>query len=68
MTKRYQMLYRERIGNYLHAREDYRREIFSRVREMATVAGLTFALCMEFRLDEEAISGDEPRVRHHRQL
>jgi DNA repair photolyase len=52
MVERYRSLYSERIGGYLHAREDYRREVFSRVREMATAAGMTFALCMEFRLDE----------------
>jgi DNA repair photolyase len=52
MVERYRSLYTERIGSYLHAREDYRREIFSRVRELATAAGMTFALCMEFERDD----------------
>jgi len=52
MVARYRSLYTTRIGGYLHAQEDYRREEFTLVREMATTAGMTFALCMEFGQDD----------------
>ncbi len=46
--KLFMELYVEKIGGYLHANINYRKKIFSALRQMATENGLTFALCMEF--------------------
>lgn len=40
----------ERKGAYLHAGLDYRRRLFSTLRDMCARQGVTFALCMEFDL------------------
>ena len=48
--KKMKRIYRERIGPYLHADFGYRRELFDKARRIAEKVGLTFALCMEFRL------------------
>ena len=53
MAESWRDLYTIRIGSYLHAHQDYRDEIFQQVRERASAAVLSFALCMEFRLDAE---------------
>jgi len=45
-------LYRETIGRVRHADLEYRLRIFSVLREACDRAGLTFALCMEYRLGE----------------
>lgn len=46
--RRFEGLYRERIGTSQHAAEGYRRDLFGFLRGLATEAGLTFALCMEY--------------------
>jgi len=43
-------LYKERIGNSLQARIDYRKRVFSKLREICDRQGVTFALCMEYEL------------------
>lgn len=45
----YRRLYTERIG-YLNAKIDYRKKIFTFLRELCDKKGLTFALCMEYQL------------------
>ncbi|MDP8234590.1 MAG: hypothetical protein P9M06_07350 [Candidatus Saelkia tenebricola] len=47
--EKYVSLYHERIGNYMHADIDYRLEIFNFLRQEADKAGLSFALCMEYK-------------------
>lgn len=48
--RRFEGLYRERIGTSQHAAEGYRRDLFAFLRGLAGEAGLTFALCMEYVL------------------
>jgi DNA repair photolyase len=48
---RLRSLYGESIDGSLHANLDYRRRIFSLLRRECDLAGVTFALCMEYRLD-----------------
>ena len=48
LLDKYRDLYIERMRNSLHARIEYRKALFSRVRDMATSLGITFSLCMEF--------------------
>ena len=45
-------LYREVIDGALHAQLEYRRTVFSRLREECDKAGITFALCMEYQLED----------------
>lgn len=45
----YRRLYTERIG-YLNTKIDYRKKIFTFLRELCDKKGLTFALCMEYEL------------------
>lgn len=45
----YRQLYTERIG-YLNTKIDYRKKIFTFLRELCDKKGLTFALCMEYEL------------------
>lgn len=45
----YQHLYTERIG-YINAKIDYRKKIFTFLRNLCDKKGLTFALCMEYEL------------------
>jgi DNA repair photolyase len=45
-------LYREVIDGALHAQLEYRRAVFSRLREECDKAGITFALCMEYHLED----------------
>ncbi len=45
----YQNLYTERIG-CLNAKIDYRKKIFTFLRELCDKKGLTFALCMEYEV------------------
>ena len=45
-------LYRERIGNSLHARIDYRKRVFGKLRETCDRLGVTYALCMEYELKD----------------
>jgi len=52
LTSRVKRLYRELIDGSLHADLDYRRAVFSRLREECDRAGVTFALCMEYRLED----------------
>lgn len=46
----YGKLYQEVMGSYLHAQIDYRRRVFSFLREECDKRNVTFALCMEFKL------------------
>lgn len=49
----YESLFCERIDGSLNARIDYRKELFSKLRELCVENELSFALCMEFeRLPE----------------
>lgn len=49
-------LYIERIDGYLHARIDYRKRIFERMRSLCDRLGVTFALCMEYEvIDGKAV-------------
>ncbi len=52
LSMRLKRLYREPIDGSLHADLAYRRAIFSRLREECDRTGLTFALCMEYYLDD----------------
>jgi DNA repair photolyase len=45
-------LYSERLDGSLHAALDYRRKVFDVLRNLCEARGLTFALCMEYRLVE----------------
>jgi len=51
VSVRIRRLYREVIDGVRHADLEYRRRIFSRLREVCDRAGVTFALCMEYRLE-----------------
>ena len=53
LSRKFFNLYKEKIGGYLHADTNYRKEVFSTLKELATQQGLTFALCMEFERDPE---------------
>lgn len=53
----YRELFREKIGYSLHARIDYRRNVFSQLRRICEREGLTFALCMEFALTGREYKG-----------
>lgn len=57
LAHRVKKLYRELIGGSLHADLDYRRAVFSCLREECDRLGLTFALCMEYRLEESRAVG-----------
>ncbi len=57
MYERYVNLYDHRIGNYLHARLDYRMMIFEYLRGLADKYKMTFALCMEYKLEGKKIEG-----------
>ncbi len=48
MRRRYEDLYVEVISGRLHARIDYRRRLFNRIREICNGTGVTMGLCMEF--------------------
>ncbi|MCM8772945.1 MAG: radical SAM protein [Candidatus Omnitrophica bacterium] len=50
-------LYIERIGNYLHANINYRREIFTFLREVCDKLNITFALCMEYEIKNGKVIG-----------
>jgi DNA repair photolyase len=52
LASRLKKLYREIIDGSRHADLDYRRGVFSRLREECDRAGVTFALCMEYRLQD----------------
>lgn len=52
LAGRLRMLYREAIDGARHADLAYRLRIFSRLREICDRAGVTFALCMEYRLED----------------
>jgi DNA repair photolyase len=45
-------LYNERLDGSLHAALDYRRKVFDVLRNLCGARGLTFALCMEYRMVE----------------
>jgi len=51
LPSRYEILYRERISNSLHADIAYRRRLFSILRDMTESLKLTLSLCMEFTQD-----------------
>ncbi len=55
--EKYKNLYTERIGNYFHARLDYRLTIFEYLRELADKYKMTFALCMEYKLEGKKVEG-----------
>lgn len=52
----YLSLYKEKIG-YLNASIAYRRRIFEFLREICDKKGITFALCMEYKLKDGQILG-----------
>ncbi|MFC1683499.1 radical SAM protein [Candidatus Zixiibacteriota bacterium] len=52
LSSRARKLYRQAIGGSLQADLGYRRKLFSRLRSDCDRAGITFALCMEYRLDD----------------
>ncbi len=43
-------LYTERLNGYVHANIGYRRSLFRRLRDTCDLAGVTFALCMEYEV------------------
>ncbi|MGB9607552.1 MAG: SPL family radical SAM protein, partial [bacterium] len=53
----YKELFQERIGYSLHAKIDYRKNIFAKLKEICQEEGLTFALCMEFALTGKEYEG-----------
>ncbi len=53
MRRRYEDLYVEVISGRMHARIEYRRRLFNRIREICNGMGVTMGLCMEF----EAVNG-----------
>lgn len=55
--EKYKNLYTERIGNYFHARLDYRLMIFEYLRELADKYKMSFALCMEYKFQDGKIEG-----------
>ncbi|OQX83899.1 MAG: hypothetical protein B6D53_01355 [Candidatus Omnitrophica bacterium 4484_49] len=55
--EKYKNLYTERIGNYFHACLDYRLMIFEYLRELADKYKMTFALCMEYKLEGKKVEG-----------
>ncbi len=55
----YRRLYTERIG-YLNAKIDYRKKIFTFLRELCDKKGLTFALCMEYQLGQPSAISHQP--------
>ena len=46
----YQKLYTENIDGYMHAKVDYRKSLFDKLRNICERKNLTFALCMEYEL------------------
>ncbi len=51
LPPRYEDLYVERIRNSLHAKTEYRKKIFSEVRDVADSLRVTLSLCMEFDIN-----------------
>jgi len=49
----YEKLYCEVIDGYYHADINYRRDLFSMMRQLCQEHGLSFALCMEYELIDE---------------
>jgi len=43
-------LYREKFDGYYHAKIDYRKSLFQKLRNFCDQKGITFALCMEYEL------------------
>jgi len=43
-------LYRERLDGYQHARIEYRKSVFDRLRNLCDSIGISFALCMEYEV------------------
>lgn len=55
----YKNLYIERIG-YINAKIDYRLKIFDYLRNLCDKYGLTFALCMEYRILDDTKKSKTP--------
>ncbi|MBU0599615.1 radical SAM protein [bacterium] len=53
----YKKLYQESIKNCLHADINYRKRIFSFLRETCDKNNISFALCMEFEMVKDKIRG-----------
>lgn len=51
IEEKYNDLYTELIGGDLNAKLDYRIELFEFLKDTCTENGLTFALCMEYRME-----------------
>jgi DNA repair photolyase len=49
----YKTLYTEKIG-YLNARIDYRKKVFDYIRNLCDKKGVTFALCMEYEIEDNS--------------
>jgi len=50
-------LYADKINGYYHANIDYRKRLFSMVRETCDNEGITFALCMEYEVSQGELKG-----------
>jgi DNA repair photolyase len=48
LVTKYQELYTEKIGPSLHANINYRKNLFSKLKDICNGEKVTFALCMEF--------------------
>ena len=57
--RRFEGLYRERIGASVHAALGYRQDLFAYLRELATEHGMTYALCMEYK--KPVVAGSLPQ-------
>ena len=57
VLRKFSFLYKEKIGPYLHANINYRKEIFSYMKKLAGENGVTFALCMEFEKNGDNLKG-----------
>ncbi|MCM8818742.1 MAG: radical SAM protein [Candidatus Omnitrophica bacterium] len=57
IRKKIEKLYNEKIGTWFHSEINYRKEIFSFLRETCDKLGVSFALCMEYEIKNGKIIG-----------
>ncbi|HOV21250.1 MAG TPA: radical SAM protein [bacterium] len=57
IKRKLEELYIEKIGSSLHSKIDYRKNVFSLLRNLCDKYNLTFALCMEFEKKDGKIYG-----------
>ena len=55
--KKIEELYKEKIGNWLHADIKYRKRVFGFLREICDKNNVTFSLCMEYEIENGKIIG-----------